>query len=62
MRKIKHDNYTSIIFDSINEVVKYNRSTERTPHYKSYHASDSIGKGYEEFTSTSSYEEAEDLL
>lgn len=62
MRKIKQDNYTSIIFDSINEVVKYNRGTERTPHYKKYHASDGMGRGYKEFTSTSSYEEAEDLL
>lgn len=62
MRKFKQDNYTSIIFDSINEVVKYNRGTERTPRYKKYHVSDGMGKGYEEFTSTSSYEEAEDLL
>ena len=62
MRKIKHNNYTSIIFDSINEVVKYNRGTERTTHYKKYHVSDGMGKGYKEFTSTSSYEEAEDLL
>lgn len=62
MRKFKQDNYTSIIFDSINEVVKYNRGTERTPHYKKYHVSDRMGKGYEKFTSTSSYEEAEDLL
>lgn len=51
-----------IIFNSISEVVKFNRETERTNFYKSYHASDEMGNYRYSFTKTNSYEEAEDLL
>lgn len=49
-----------IIFNSISEVVKFNRETERTEFYKNYHTSDEHGRY--DFTRTNSYEEAEDLL
>lgn len=49
-----------IIFNSISEVVKYNREAERTTFYKQYHRSDELGRY--DFTKTNSYEEAEDLL
>lgn len=49
-----------VIFNSISEVVKYNRETERTENYRYYHTSDKTGMY--DFTKTNSYEEAEDLL
>lgn len=49
-----------VIFNSISEVVKYNRETERTEYYRYYHTSDKTGRY--DFTRTNSYEEAEDLL
>ena len=49
-----------VIFNSISEVVKFNRETERTQFYQSYHVSDEVGRY--SFTKTNSYEEAEDLL
>lgn len=49
-----------IIFNSISEVVKFNRETEKTRFYKNYHMSDEHGRY--DFTKTGSYEEAEDLL
>lgn len=51
-----------IIFNSISEVVQFNRDTERTNFYQSYHTSDETGSGRYSFTKTNSYEEAEDLL
>lgn len=51
-----------IIFNSISEVVKFNRETERTEKYKFKHKSDGTGQREYNFTKTNSYEEAEDLL
>lgn len=56
-----HDNGDKmVIFDSIMEVVQFNRKTERTKDYREYHVSDD--KIRTDFAATSSYEEAEDLL
>ena len=51
-----------IIFNSLSEVVKFNRETERTSFYSYYHASDEVSSNKDSFTGTHSYEEAEDLL
>ena len=51
-----------IIFNSLSEVVKFNREAERTSYYRGYHASDEASSSRDRFTGTHSYEEAEDLL
>lgn len=50
-----------VVFNSITELVQFNRETERTQFYKNYHVSDEGSNRYS-FTKTNSYEEAEDLL
>ena len=51
-----------IIFNSLSEVVKFNREAERTSFYRGYHSSDEVSSRRDKFTGTHSYEEAEDLL
>ena len=51
-----------VIFNSITELVQFNKETERTQFYKNYHVSDELGHSRYDFTKTNSYEEAEDLL
>lgn len=51
-----------VVFESIAELVEFNRHTERTNKYKNYHTSDEKGEYKTEWTKTKSYEEAEDLL
>ena len=51
-----------IIFNSLSEVVKFNREEERTSFYSGYHVSDEVSSDINIFTGTHSYEEAEDLL
>lgn len=51
-----------VMFNSITELVQFNRETERTQFYKNYHMSDELGFSRYSFTKTNSYEEAEDLL
>lgn len=60
VRKTHENKDKIVIFDSITEVVQFNRNTERTEYYQKYHASDDKTK--KSFTKTNSYEEAEDLL
>lgn len=62
IRKTNNNGDKMIIFNSISEVVKFNRETERTEKYKFVHRSDEIGQYRYDFTKTNSYEEAEDLL
>lgn len=51
-----------VMFNSISELVQFNRETERTQFYKNYHMSDELGCNRYDFTKTNSYEEAENLL
>lgn len=51
-----------VMFNSITELVQFNRETERTQFYQNYHISDELGRSRYGFTKTNSYEEAEDLL
>lgn len=51
-----------VMFNSITELVQFNRETERTQFYKNYHMSDETGCSRYDFTKTNSYEEAENLL
>ena len=51
-----------VMFNSITELVQFNRETERTNFYQKYHVSDEFGSNRYSFTKTNSYEEAEDLL
>lgn len=51
-----------VMFNSITELVQFNRETERTQFYQNYHISDELGSSRYDFTKTNSYEEAEDLL
>lgn len=62
VRKTHENKDKIVIFDSITEVVQFNRNTERTEYYQKYHDSDNISSGTYHFTKTNSYEEAEDLL
>lgn len=63
MKKIAYENGDKMVcFDSITEVVKFNRETERTKFYQKYHTSDEVSDVGYNFTKTNSYEEAEDLL
>ena len=62
VRKTHGNKDKMVIFDSIIEVVQFNRNTERTEYYQKYHASDSMSSNTYRFTKTNSYEEAEDLL
>lgn len=61
MIRKQNGNCEEVIFNSIAELVKFNRETERTEFYRNYHVSDEGSSGYS-FTKTNSYEEAEDLL
>lgn len=61
IRKQKDGNKI-VMFNSISEVVRYNKEEERTNFYKEYHASDSTETSDKHFTGTDSYEHAEDLL
>lgn len=49
-----------VMFNSITELVQFNRETKRTQFYKNYHMSDALDRY--DFTKTNSYEEAENLL
>ena len=51
-----------VMFNSITELVQFNREAERTQFYKNYHMSDEMGCSRYDFTKTNSYEEAENLL
>lgn len=51
-----------VMFNSITELVQFNREAERTQFYKNYHMSDEMGCSRYNFTKTNSYEEAENLL
>lgn len=62
VRKTHENKDKMVIFDSIMEVVQFNRNTERTEYYQKYHDSDSMSSDTYRFTKTSSYEEAEDFL
>lgn len=59
-QKVEKDNI--IHFNSINEVVKYNREHEHTKEFMHRHGSTNASDFYCKFTRTNSYEEAEDLL
>lgn len=62
VRKTHGNKDKMVIFDSIMEVVQFNRNTERTEYYQKYHTSDSMSSNDYRFTKTSNYEEAEDML
>lgn len=59
MRRKQNGKSTTIIFDSINEVVNYIKKTERTSFYQKYHCSDDSDYI---FRGTKSFKDAEDLL
>lgn len=62
MIKKEENGNKMVMFNSITELVQFNRETERTQFYKNYHVSDEMGSSRYLFTKTNSYEEAEDLL
>ena len=59
MKRTETNGNVNISFNSIADVVNYIDTTERTPFYQKYHASDSNDYG---FTVTHSMEEARELL